>query len=177
MIENLRSTRFADGEPIPGALSYYSSVYPDSLYNVSTFGRLYNWYTATRYGNEIHYDSPDLQNQGVCPEGWRLPTHAEYMVFMSQYGYTLSDLESTNYWLDGSGNNNSGFAWTPAGYFNFTANQYRNLYGNGYFITLTSVSNSHFESFACGYNCPDMQREVANKMNGYSVRCIKTVDN
>lgn len=177
MIENLRSTRFADGEPIPQTLSYYSSVYPDSLYNVSVFGKLYNWYTATRYGNEIHYDSPDLQNQGVCPEGWRLPTHAEFMVFMNTYNYTLADLKSQHYWLDGTGNNSSGFTWLPAGYFNDNINQFMNLYGNGYFITLTSVSTTQFESFSCGYNCPEMQREVANKMNGYSVRCIKTVDN
>lgn len=175
MTENLRATLYSDGQPISGAMDYHSSVYPDSVYNVSVFGRLYNWYSATRAGNFMPL-TLDNSIQGVCPEGWRLPTHAEYLSLMMDFGYRLADLKSNHYWLDNSGNNSSQFSWLPAGFYNANAGQYMNLYGNGYFITTTTVTNTHFESFSCGYNCPELQREVADKNNGYSVRCVKTVD-
>lgn len=175
MTENLRSTIYSDGQPILGAMNYHSSVYPDSVYNVSVFGRLYNWHSATRAGNIMPL-TLDNEIQGVCPEGWRLPSHAEYLSLMMDFGYRLADLKSTYYWLDNSGNNSSLFSWLPAGFYNADAGQYMNLYGNGYFITTTSITNTHFEGFSCGYNCPELQREVADKNNGYSVRCVKTVD-
>ena len=71
MTENLRSTIYSDGQPILGAMNYHSSVYPDSVYNVSVFGRLYNWHSATRAGNIMPL-TLDNEIQGVCPEGWRL---------------------------------------------------------------------------------------------------------
>jgi uncharacterized protein (TIGR02145 family) len=173
MVENLRSTIYADGQPIPGVMEYASSVYPDAAHNVSIFGRLYDWYSATR---TVPGQTPDTALiQGVCPDRWRLPTYNEYIDLMENLGYSLADLRSTNYWLDNAGNNSSNFDMRPAGYYNSAANQFMNLHGNTYFITTTTILSeiSTFEVFSCGYNCPDLLRYIGDKTNGYSVRCVK----
>ena len=103
-----------------------------------------------------------------------MPTYNEYMGLMTTFGYMLADLKSVNYWLDNLGNNSSNFTWLPAGCHNYATNQFINLYGNGYFITTTSISDSYFESFTCSYNCPEMIIETTHKNNAYSVRCVKT---
>ncbi|HOF46498.1 MAG TPA: fibrobacter succinogenes major paralogous domain-containing protein, partial [Bacteroidales bacterium] len=173
MVENLRSTVYSDGQPIPGVMEYSSSVYPDAAHNVSIFGRLYDWYSATR---TVPGQIPDASLiQGVCPDGWRLPTYNEYLELMGTLGYSLADLRSTNHWLDDAGNNSSHFDMRPAGYYDATANQFMNLHGNTYFITITTILEeiTTFETFSCGYNCPDLLRYIGNKTNVYSVRCVK----
>ena len=173
MVENLRSTVYSDGQPIPGVMEYSSSVYPDAAHNVSIFGRLYDWYSATR---TVPGQIPDASLiQGVCPDGWRLPTYNEYLELMGTLGYSLVDLRSTNHWLDDAGNNSSHFDMRPAGYYDAAANQFMNLHGNTYFITITTILEeiTTFETFSCGYNCPDLLRYIGNKTNGYSVRCVK----
>ena len=173
MVENLRSTVYSDGQAISGVMEYTSSVYPDAAHNVSIFGRLYDWYSATR---TVPGQAPDtLLIQGVCPDGWRLPTYNEYLELMETLGYSLADLRSTNHWLDNAGNNSSNFDMRPAGYYDATANQFMNLHGNTYFITTTTILSETpvFEAFSCGYNCPELLRYIGNKTNGYSVRCVK----
>jgi uncharacterized protein (TIGR02145 family) len=176
MVENLYSTVYADGQAIPSVMEYASSVYPDTAHNVSIFGRLYDWYSATRTVPG-QTPAPSLI-QGVCPNGWRLPTYNEYLELTETLGYSLADLRSANHWLDSAGNNSSNFDMRPAGYYDATANQFMNLHGNTYFITTTTILSETpiFEAFSCGYNCPELLRYIGNKTNGYSVRCVKVIE-
>jgi uncharacterized protein (TIGR02145 family) len=176
MVENLYSTVYADGQAIPSVMEYASSVYPDTAHNVSIFGRLYDWYSATRTVPG-QTPAPSLI-QGVCPNGWRLPTYNEYLELTETLGYSLADLRSANHWLDNAGNNSSNFDMRPAGYYDATANQFMNLHGNTYFITTTTILSETpvFEAFSCGYNCPELLRYIGNKTNGYSVRCVKVIE-
>ena len=81
MAENLRTTKFADGTSISLAISSNGSAsvayryYPNSNSdNVLRYGYLYNRKAATKGTNSSANPSGV---QGVCPNGWHLPSHAE----------------------------------------------------------------------------------------------------
>ena len=81
MAENLRATHYADGSPIakaqPDSKSTEQPLYydrfgqPDST---KKYGLLYNWYAAVR---STASDTSGIV-QGVCPDGWHLPSTAEW---------------------------------------------------------------------------------------------------
>lgn len=90
MKENLRTTRFANGDSIlldPNPvymLGYGNDANPnpyryapnnDSC-NVSVYGYLYNW-SALMHGDSSSYDLPSGV-QGICPDGWHVPSFYEW---------------------------------------------------------------------------------------------------
>ena len=82
MQENLRTTKYATGDPIPnvtdsaqwvnlttGAWCHYGN---DSQYE-TPYGKLYNWFVV---------DSAS----GLCPTGWHVPTDGEWTVLTDYLG-------------------------------------------------------------------------------------------
>jgi uncharacterized protein (TIGR02145 family) len=81
MAENLRSTHYADGSPITLS-NLFSETTPyrycpahDEQY-VPTYGYLYNW-PAVMHGADGSNNNPSGV-QGICPNGWHLPSDAEW---------------------------------------------------------------------------------------------------
>lgn len=81
MRENLRTTHYANGDPIAEGIIYSSEIpyryTPDgNAANVTSYGYLYNWPAV------MHGDSSSSANpsgiQGVCPTGWHVPSAAEW---------------------------------------------------------------------------------------------------
>lgn len=118
MAENLRTTVYANGDPIPnvtdvtqllnlttGAWAHYNN---GSQFG-NTYGKLYNWYTTA-------------DSRNVCPTGWHVPSIVEW-TFLFDYlggsGVAGGRMKSTGtqYW--GSPNlgatNESGFSARPGG--------------------------------------------------------------
>ncbi len=75
MQENLSVTRYQNGDSIPDGTADHAAwaqlstgawAYPDSQAALRrSFGLLYNWYAVN-------------DPRGLCPTGWRLPTHDEW---------------------------------------------------------------------------------------------------
>jgi uncharacterized protein (TIGR02145 family) len=91
MIQNLKTSRFADGEDIPmGGVDEFSedSPYryaPDAnSMNVARYGYLYNW-PAVMHGESSSGSSPSGV-QGICPKGWHVPSKAEWDQLVSFVG-------------------------------------------------------------------------------------------
>jgi uncharacterized protein (TIGR02145 family) len=101
MAENLRVTRYRNGDPIStdfaneewcdlttGAFSLPEHgeagviTRPLSGEDVETYGLLYNWYAAT-------------DNRGLCPEGWHVPSDEEWMELELLLGIDSDDVETT----------------------------------------------------------------------------------
>ena len=122
MAENLRTTTYANGDPIPnitgntqwpnlttGAWVHYGN---DSQ-NENPYGKLYNWYTV---------DDP----RNVCPTGWHVPTDAEYTLLIDYLGGSVAGAGSkmkstgTQYWSspNSGATNESGFSGLPGGFRN-----------------------------------------------------------
>jgi len=81
MAENLKTTKYNDGTPIPlnqNALSGYSSLYPGYCYynndekNKDIYGALYQWGV--------------VEKQKVCPTGWRVPSDYDYYTLTGYLG-------------------------------------------------------------------------------------------
>lgn len=93
MAENLRSTHYADGTPVPrvsdkagwDALTKENLAYcwydDDSTRNAGTFGALYTWAGAMKGASSSASIPSGIQ--GVCPSGWHLPSDEEWSTLVS----------------------------------------------------------------------------------------------
>ncbi len=111
--ENFRATHYANGMPIPhitgnsnwDTLGYSEKAYcyydDDSVTNADTYGLLYTW-SAAMNGAPCSDNNPSGV-QGVCPEGWHLPSDDEWE--------ELAEYISS----DNGGYSKSGFAWNNVG--------------------------------------------------------------
>ncbi len=196
MAENLRTTRYADGTPIPlGTEASYDVAYryypDDNSANVSDYGCLYNW-PAVMNGSLSSSANPSGV-QGICPEGWHVPSDAEwtelenYVSSQSQYvcgGDKKSiarALASEEGWLEfcdekcvvtnnPSANNATGFSARPAGDYN---GPYYYFGGNANFWSATQVDSGYAYNRNLGYSNASVYRNDDAKNSGYSVRCVR----
>ena len=195
MAENLRTTRYADGTPIPLGTEASSTTayryYPDdNSANVSDYGYLYNW-AAVMKGSASSEANPSGV-QGICPDGWHVPSDAEwteltnFVSSQSQYvcggdeDYIAKALASETGWEpddeecavgnNPSANNATGFSARPAGGY---AGGYGCFGGNAYFWSATQDSSYDACSRGLSYLDAYVGRGSTTKDYGYSVRCVR----
>ena len=133
--------------------------------------------------------------QGVCPDGWHLPSMAEweqlnnylgtYPVYMSNHSspdYVGKALASTTDWQfngdaytvgnDLSKNDVSGFSAMPSGYTVF--DMYYDFGQATIFWTATHGTGSGEYSYpVIGYNLHHLSSTNGYEDRGYAVRCVK----
>ena len=178
--ENLRNTKYADGTDVPS----YSS-YEHSAQNEADFGMLYSWYSAMKVAEWDNNTQPSTQAgpngldyiQGICPDGWAVPTDAQYDdLWLNGYGTEgIKDMDG-RYWLPGLAGTtpNCGFNARGAGYYDGSVDRYYNLLGETYFWTgdpVTTVEEGHCSVITM--TCPQMMHTVYPKGHGHSVRCVQ----
>ena len=203
MKENLRTTHYSDGWPIEhGTTSSYDVAYyyypgnNNSDENVAVYGLLYNW-KATMHDDSTSNSIPS-DVQGVCPEGWHVPSHAEwteltnYVKSQSQYVCGSSNnaiakalADSTGWSNSGTNcavgnnqneNNATGFSALPAGYAITSISEFGR---NAYFWSSTVQSNmSYAQAYSLNYSNATVQQSFSygnglNPNRGHSVRCLR----
>ena len=188
MVENMRTTRTRDGKDIwvsskEDKFSYttpYCYFYNDNTTFFKERGCLYNWSAA----NEI------------CPEGWRLPTVAEYEALtnyissVDNYCYkgnpkaiAKAMAAKNGWWPSGIGgtpgwysiaNNASGFDAYAVGYFwNDPDGYFWEDAKEAWFWLEDSYDGNYAEVF-CLYSDRDtVIRTCGDKSAGISVRCVR----
>ena len=156
--KNLRTEHYADNSDIPNIMTYSLTDIPTSEL-LETFGHLYTWDAATQYNS----------GQGICPDGWHIPTDAEMEYVMASYA--TEDLLSTDLWLPFPGTDAAQFTLLPGGRYNSSYGDYENLLVNAYVWTIREES---ILAIACmfGANCGTTEFVPSEKANGYSVRCV-----
>jgi Listeria/Bacterioides repeat len=171
--ENIRSEHYANGDEIAKAMVYVNDYYPDATANAENFGRLYTWYSALNIP-ENSSTEPTTDNeghiQGVCPEGWCLPTSNNYAALQV---YEMDNLRSQTYWLDGGGNNSTNMTLQPAGFYNNSTMRFENLLDKTYLLTTDIISTGEMLTFVADCNCYMFNLYPMSKQNAVSVRCIK----
>ncbi|QGY44101.1 hypothetical protein GM418_10660 [Maribellus comscasis] len=85
MKQNLRVQHTAGGEEVE------SFVYRNRDSLAGSYGRLYTWEAAMNGSNE---DGA----QGICPDGWHIPTDEEYKILEMALGMTQQDADKSNTW-------------------------------------------------------------------------------
>ena len=166
--ENLKSTQYVGGAPIAFAQPYTCPICPSQLEN--TYGLLYDWYSAVGVASAA--PNPEQPVQGICPDGWRIPTVAEWGALAP---FPATKLQSTQYWIDppGSGTDDYGFDARPAGWFNGVMIRYQDMYGYaGWWASDAAADNATANSFYINYACGALQTELIKKIDGLSVRCV-----
>lgn len=171
MRENLRTTKYRDGQdillisdPYNWFTNYLGAMcfYDDDSSNAFVFGALYNGY-AVKSGK-------------LCPEGWHIPSEAEWNVLAqflggsAKAGYYLKALE---HWLENNANNESSFTAYPAGARSgYDEGRY---YGMGDFTAFWSSTSvaSEIRSKILIWNKRELGETLFYNNIGLSVRCIK----
>lgn len=173
--KNLRATHYADGSmEIEKALVYNSAFHPEETDNENTFGRLYTWYSAVGVpedGSAIPTPDADGYVQGICPDGWHIPTVTEMSALRS---LSAEDLRSTELWITPNGNTNStGFSELPAGRYNATLDRFEGMGSNAGLWSAEPASMTSATTLSFEYYCDTPLPTVSNASDGLSVRCVK----
>lgn len=184
MKENLRVTRYRDGEPIPNVKNKqewisltdgaFCLINNDTLRSDNSFGALYNWYA--------------VDTRKICPVGWHVPTDAEWQVMERFLGMSFTESEETVMrttelglqlkdtvgWIkNGNGSNSSDFSAQPAGLRNARSGEFFNAGIDGIWWTATEEDtyNAWLRNMYYYYN--SIYRATELKNNGFSVRCVR----
>ena len=175
MAENLKTTKYNDGSPIPlvtDSAAWVTLPTPgycwynnDAATYKSTYGALYNWYAV---------------NTGkLAPTGWHVPTDAEWRTLTTFFGGEsvaggkLKEAGATHWNSPNTGaTNSSGFSGLPGG----------SRYFNGTFISVGNFeywwSSSAFDATSAWfrgvyYDNATVNRYYNDCTYGFSVRCVK----
>ena len=196
-IENAEVVTYRDGTEIPqvtdatewnnlttGAWCYYD--------NDPTKGKLYNWYAVAG----IHDTDPNTPNKEFAPEGWHVPSDAEWTTleeYLIANGYNYDGtttgnkiakaMASTTGWKSststgavGNGqslNNKSGFNAFPGGY-RFSNGVFNYEGWVEFFWSFTEYGTSMMAWFrSLPYNINYINRNNNSKLSGYPVRFVR----
>jgi uncharacterized protein (TIGR02145 family) len=175
MAENLRTTTYANGDPIPnvtdgtqwqglttGAWAHYNN---DNQYE-NPYGKLYNFYTV---------DDP----RNVCPTGWHVPTDAEYTLLTDYLGgapVAGGKMKSTGtqYWSSPNtdATNESGFSGLPGGFRNGSVS-FSSIGDYGTWWSTTEGDTSSVWTRGLIYYNGNVNRTNESKETGVSIRCLR----
>jgi uncharacterized protein (TIGR02145 family) len=174
---NLDVSHYRNGDVIPqvtngaqwtslttGAWCYYAN----SSSNGITFGKLYNWYAVN-------------DTRGLAPEGWHIPTDAEWTVLTTSLGGeslaggAMKEV-GTTHWTspNTAATNSSGFTGLPAGgHTNFAPLYFEDINDGTSFWSATQNSATDAWSRSLFYTETNVFKESYFKNFGLSVRCVK----
>lgn len=165
--ENLRPVHYSDGDDIPYAVIYNAPGYSDTVANLDNYGRLYDWYSALNLPEGYTGVIAD-SIQGICPEGWHIPTSEEWADLSA---YSASSLKTENLWIV-PGTNETQFSAVPGGY-SWGETYFYNMTGNAYYWAAREYNSGNGEAYQFTYSCDYGNGIDSPKNYGYSVRCIK----
>ena len=187
MAENLKyyPQEYEIGDPAIGSATqphYYVYGFdgvtqdPESMQQFTLGGILYNW-AAALAGDEGNSTNPSGV-KGICPEGWHLPSQAEWQELIDFVGVVNAGvlLKDQRWWLPASPTftNPYGFSARPGGVRQSVSPYYFNINTNGYWLTSDSDTNAaNLTGVTISNNGNTVDFVSAVKENAGSVRCVK----
>ncbi|MFA4839383.1 MAG: fibrobacter succinogenes major paralogous domain-containing protein [Candidatus Neomarinimicrobiota bacterium] len=181
MAENLKVTHYRNGNAIPNITDRLWNVNPDKRWsnlntgaycnyandvnNVTTYGRLYNWYAIK-------------DNRNIAPTGWHVPTDTEWQILVDYLGgYAVAGGKmkeaGTTHWNSPNtgATNASGFFALPGGD-RYGVGNYSDIGYYAGFWSSTESNSSHTWSRYLNYSYSDVGRNGYGGQDGFSVRCV-----
>ena len=142
--------------------------YNDSIENCNIYGGLYQWNEAMQY-------TTIPAARGICPEGWHIPTWAEFQTLSNTVGGDGNALKAIGQGTDGgAGTNTSGFSALLAGvrdtngYFYYLS--YHALFWSS---TEYTPTGAYYMGLNYNYGYVYLNYSYSLRDYGYSVRCLK----
>ncbi len=195
MAENMRCNKYDTQSERAGATlstsssSTYAPYYTDGR-NATTeysgnltseqrskLGYLYNWAAAVGLASESAAKSQTSSfsgnRQGICPNGWHVPTDAEWDTLENYVGSNAGKkLRSTSGWYNGgNGTDEYSFVALPAGYVLWSSVDY--VGSNASFWSTTPCNSSTAYARYLDYDDDDLGWGNNGKDRARSVRCIR----
>ena len=127
---------------------YYQPTTNDfAEYNVSSYGLYYNMFAALNNYNGSGIENPTNHIQGICPDGWHIPSKTEWETLATATEDAPCQLVSSSDWNGNDwgendvspGNygypyrNQTGFSALPSGLFNATSSETINIHEDAFF--------------------------------------------
>ncbi|OVE79450.1 hypothetical protein BVY01_02480 [bacterium I07] len=175
MAENLKGTHYRNGDPIAHVTrtSAWSNLstgaycnYDNTVSNVSTYGRLYNWYAVN-------------DSRKIAPAGWHVPTDAEWRTLVDYLGGSgvaggKMKESGTLHWKSPNtgATNASGFSALPGGY-RFSHGSLGNVGYYASFWSSTVYTDDSAWRRKLIYDGSEVNRTHNYKHYGFSVRCVR----
>ena len=177
MAENLKTTKYFNGNPIPTTISdisreispKYQWAYGNDESNVPVYGRLYSWYTVT-------------DSRNICPTGWHVPTDLEWETLKSYLGGELiagGKLKETGtaHWQSPNtgATNETGFSALPDGYRNYSS--FVSIQITGYFWSISQDLSVPTQGLGQSMRWDNsiLLKGGYIKPSGCSVRCLRNL--
>lgn len=172
--ENLKTTRYNDGTPIPcitdndswaGLISPAYCWYANDPANKDIYGALYNFHA--------------VDEKKLCPTGWHVPDQADWLNLVnfigdaSIAGNKLKEA-GTSHWKspNDKAEDELGFTALPGGYRSFNG-AFSYMWIAGYWWSTTENIQSTAYFWFMRYDVNYIDKFIAAKANGFSVRCVK----
>ena len=148
----------------------------------SELGLLYNWAAAMGYASaeeaEAQTDAYEGTRQGICPNGWHMPSQAEwetlfnYVTSQDANHKTAKPLKSTSGWYsNGNGTDLYGFGALPAGY--ACGSKVSFIGSQTVFWSSTAINSTGARGRFIHYDSTDLGVSLQLKDYGLSVRCVR----
>jgi len=174
MSENLRVSRYRNGDPVPevkeGASWAAQSAgarcsYDNDAENSKSYGMLYNWHAVS-------------DARGLAPEGWHVATDREWQELAEAVGgeeEAGGALKAPGKWGDAASDSEqgSGFDALPSGARRDADGEFLMLGQFARFWTSTPASNGKALARALGFYDSALRGGEVGPKNGFAVRCVK----
>ena len=161
-----------------------SWCYGNEIDNCTKYGRLYRWAAAmdsagkwSTSGKNCGYNkscTPTYPVRGICPEGWHLPSKAEFQTLFTEVNGQLTAGKVLKSASDWNGTDEFGFSALPGGYNssqNYTT--FRSEGTDAYFWGSTAYSNVQSYRLRLTSSGNNAELNYNDKYYGFSVRCLK----
>jgi uncharacterized protein (TIGR02145 family) len=147
--------------------------------NCGIYGRLYSWAAAADLDDGCNTQSCAVasKHRGICPDGWHLPSAAEWSVLVDFVGTAVgTQLKSKSGWSnDGNGTDYYGFDALPGGFGGGTGgpDAFDNAGVSGNWWSATEENATKATYRYTYHNYTNFQSSGSGKTDLFSVRCVK----
>ncbi len=141
--------------------------YDNDTLNCAEYGGLYQWHELMNYQEEE-------ATQGICPQGWHIPTKVEYFTLIEDFDGLGCKERGSEHWSPGfnvGGDNKKGLTVLGAGYRQNTT-KFEQLTTNSVFHSSTKLTYDWVWYLSFGQNNQIFLGSTLKNV-GNSVRCIK----
>jgi len=200
MAADLKVRTYPNGDPIPyidnnvtwaalannnidDAYSFYGDSNNDGTIDIAypNYGALYTYSTAIADNWARDNSTTNSEGgQGICPDGWHLPTDAEwtnlttFLGGISVAGGKMKETGTTHWNSPNTGaTNSSGFTALPSGFRHSNNGTFRNVDQRSYWWSSTEFAGSSAYNLNLHNLVANAFRNGMNKSNGYCVRCLR----
>ena len=178
MAENLRTTKYRNGDDIPNITSdsewqalssdaYCNYENETDLDKLATNGRLYNWFAVS-------------DSRNLAPEGWHVATYDEWTLLANYLGGIdvsggKSKESGNSHWRSPNtgANYSSGFTALPSGRREYTDGSFINIGYNGFWWSSSAYNPDYSWYYQINYDSENIIAANFHKQYGFSVRCVR----